>query len=108
MGCMRDCQGCIMPCRFPYNESGFIVDRAARGLALFTNKEAQAKMRRVAYCDKAPPFVLSNPERFHYLLSRDPVTASYADYAEYLGDRTDVMGNFHGEWYDLGGEVERV
>ncbi|CAK0788020.1 hypothetical protein CVIRNUC_011242 [Coccomyxa viridis] len=94
--------------RFPYNESSFIVDRAARGLALFTNNEAQAKMRRVSYCDKAPPFVLANPERFHYLLSRDPVTASYSDYAEYLGNRTDIVGNFHGEWYNLGGEIEKV
>ena len=108
MGCTSGSEKSHVPCRFPYNESSFIVDRAARGLALFTNNEAQAKMRRVSYCDKAPPFVLANPERFHYLLSRDPVTASYSDYAEYLGDRTDVVGNFHGEWYNLGGEIERV
>ena len=86
-------------CRFPYNTSEFIVDRVARGLALFTNNATQAQMARRPYCDYAPSFVLANPGRFHYMLSRDPVTGSFSDYAEYLGDRTDVVGNFHGAWY---------
>lgn len=86
-------------CRFPYNTSEFIVDRVARGLALFTNNATEARMTRRPYCGNAPSFVLANPGRFHYMLSRDPVTASFSDYEEYLGDRTDVVGNFHGAWY---------
>lgn len=84
------------------------MDRVARGLALFTNNEEEAKLTRVSYCENAPPFVLRNPGRFHYMLSRDPVTASFSDYAEYLGNRTDVVGNFHAEWKDHELKVQRV
>ena len=84
--------------RYPYNDTQFIVDRFARGLALFTDKEEDATMRRVSYCNNAPSFVLANPGRFHYMLSRDPVTGSFLDYADYFGNRSDVVGNFHGEW----------
>lgn len=38
--------------------------------------------------------------RYHYMLARDPVTGSFSDYAEWLGNRTDVVGNFHGQWID--------
>ena len=84
--------------RYPYNDPHFIVDRFARGLALFTDSEDEARMERVGYCDNAPSLVLANPGRFHYMLSRDPVTGSFSDYADYFGNRTDLVGNFHGEW----------
>ena len=38
--------------------------------------------------------------RYHYMLVRDPVTGSFSDYAEWLGNRTDVVGNFHAQWID--------
>ncbi|CAL5224980.1 g7757 [Coccomyxa viridis] len=84
--------------RYPYNDTQFIVDRFARGLALFTDKEEDARMKRVGYCNNAPSYVLANPGRFHYMLSRDPVTGSFSDYADHFSNRTDVVGNFHGEW----------
>ena len=74
------------------------MDRFARGLALFTDKEEDARMKRVGYCNNAPSYVLANPGRFHYMLSRDPVTGSFSDYADHFGNRTDVVGNFQGEW----------
>ncbi|CAL5225162.1 g7943 [Coccomyxa viridis] len=46
--------------RYPYNDTQFIVDRFARGLALFTDKEEDARMKRVGYCNNAPPILLGN------------------------------------------------
>ena len=94
--------------RFPYTDPQYIVDRVARGLALFRVKEEEAAMRRVSYCGNAPSLVLADPGRFHYMLSRDPVTASFSDYASFLGNRTDVVGNFHAEWKNFFGEAESV
>ncbi|BDA40413.1 probable beta-1,4-mannosyl-glycoprotein 4-beta-N-acetylglucosaminyltransferase [Coccomyxa sp. Obi] len=86
--------------RYPYNETEWIVDRVNRGLALFEPKEDKARLRRVPYCEYAPPAVLANPAKYHYMLARDPVTGSFSDYAEWLGNRTDVVGNFHAQWFD--------
>lgn len=55
--------------RFPCSTSDFIVDRVARGLALFTNKATEAQMTQRACCGNAPPCVLANPEDFLYMLS---------------------------------------
>ena len=82
--------------------------RAVRGLALF-EKQENAKLKRVDYCKTAPPVVLSNPGKYHYMLARDPVTGGFSDYSEYLGNRTDVAGNFHAEWPNpVTGEIEKV
>ena len=75
--------------------------RAVRGMALFENDEAKAQLRKVDPCAHAPPHVLAHAERFRYMLDRDPVTGSFSDYREWLGDRTDVVGNFHGNWTDF-------
>ena len=84
--------------RFPYNDSAFIVDRVVRGFALFDPDEESAKLKRVDPCASAPPYVLANADRFGYMLQRDNVTGGFSDYAEFLGDRTDVVGNFHAQW----------
>ena len=100
---LKDCKeyrlNMLVLCRYPYNESEFIVDRVARGIALFMDREEEARMKRVSYCDNAPSLVLAHPGRFHYMLSRDPVTGSFSDYAELFGNRTDIVGNWHGEWH---------
>jgi hypothetical protein len=95
--------------RFPYNDSAFIVDRVVRGLALFEPRESLAMLKKVDACATAPPYVLAHADRFRYLLDRDPATGGFSDYAEHLGSRTDVVGNFHGEWTEfVTGEVFRV
>jgi beta-1,4-mannosyl-glycoprotein beta-1,4-N-acetylglucosaminyltransferase len=56
-------------------------------------------MKRVPYCKYAPPTVLANPGKYHYMLARDPVTGGFSDFADWFGNRTDVVGNFHARWH---------
>jgi len=50
--------------RYPYNETEFIVDRAVRGLNLFEPDKEKAQLRKVPYCENAPPAVLANPTKW--------------------------------------------
>jgi hypothetical protein len=77
------------------------MDRVVRGLALFDANETSAKLKRVNPCESAPPYVLAHADRLGYMLERDNATGGFTDYAAYLGDRTDVVGNFHAEWTEI-------
>jgi beta-1,4-mannosyl-glycoprotein beta-1,4-N-acetylglucosaminyltransferase len=62
-----------------FKEPSEIVRRFRNGLELFERDDNTFK--RVDLMEDLPEFLKQNPERFSYLLDRDPVNANFRDYA---------------------------
>ena len=68
-----------------FKEPSEIVHRVRNGLDLFNR--SREKYEKVDSWSDIPEYLKRNPERFDYMLDRDPANANFRDYV--LNDETD-------------------